>query len=483
VADGDSKVVDLQDLNPEFQRRLGNLLTSAKAAGIPAHIIEAYRDRSVQAQYYAEKLQGKRPYPVAPPGTSFHEGGFASDVLTDDRSSQQKLIDYANAHPEFGVVPLPGDAPHFQIAGYRHLADALKNPPAYQGGEAAPDLSPFIAGGQGYSVAKGYTPYNPGTMVAGPGAGTTINAASAPVAGALATPANNDTVIDQLSKNIAQIESGGHKNPYEALGPQVGDRGQAIGKYQVMPENIPGWTLAATGKSLTPDEFKASPEAQEAVFRDQMRRSLQLYGPKDAASIWFTGKPYKLAGGSATDGNTTNADYTERAIKGIDTSGATSAVASGTTSPTSPTSPATPAPDKSLWDKLTTAPTDAEGKPIAGAKSPMQELTQASISKLGSEGQTERQEQPAQSMLGQGPGARNISPGLANIAQTYGQTLNSFSTPLTWGHGVRGAPGMPIGGLQAAPAVQTPGLSLTSLPAGPGGFGYGIDPNLGYGFG
>jgi hypothetical protein len=136
-----------------------------------------------------------------------------------------------------------------------------------------------------------------------------------------------------------------------------------------------------------------------------------------------------------------------------------------------------------LWDKLTTAPTDAEGKPIAGAKSPMQELTQASISKLGSEGQTERQEQPAQSMLGQGPGARNISPGLANIAQTYGQTLNSFSTPLTWGHGVRGAPGMPIGGLQAAPAVQTPGLSLTSLPAGPGGFGYGIDPNLGYGFG
>ena len=32
---------------------------------------------------------------------------------------------------------------------------------------------------------------------------------------------------------------------------------------------------------MTPDQFRASPAAQEAVFRDQMQRSLQLYGPKD----------------------------------------------------------------------------------------------------------------------------------------------------------------------------------------------------------
>ena len=42
--------------------------------------------------------------------------------------------------------------------------------------------------------------------------------------------------------------------------------------------------------------------------------------------------------------------------------------------------------------KLTSPPTDAEGKPVAGAKSPLQELTQASISRLGSEGQTEKHE-------------------------------------------------------------------------------------------
>ena len=159
---------------------------------------------------------------------------------------------------------------------------------------------------------------------------------------------------------------------------------------------------------------------------------------------------------------------------------ANSAVASGTTSPTSPTSP--PA-DKSWWDKLTTAPTDAEGKPVAGAKSPMQELTQGALAKLSNEGQTEKQEQPAQSALSsQGPGARNVSTGLGNASQVYGQTLNSFSQPLTWGHGAQGVPGMPMGGLRAAAASPVPGMSLSSLPVGPGGLGYGIDPNLGYGF-
>ena len=33
---------------------------------------------------------------------------------------------------------------------------------------------------------------------------------------------------------------------------------------------------------------------------------------------------------------------------------------------------------------------------------------------------------------GTAPPARNVSPGLANVSQTYGQTLNSFSQPLTW---------------------------------------------------
>ena len=50
--------------------------------------------------------------------------------------------------------------------------------------------------------------------------------------------------------------------------------------------------------------------------------------------------------------------------------------------------------------------------------------------------------------FGQGPGARNVSPGLQNIAQTYGQTLNSFMQPLTWSAGPAGVAGMAPAGFQ-----------------------------------
>jgi len=151
---------------------------------------------------------------------------------------------------------------------------------------------------------------------------TTSSASTQPSSSSSSAPSgttlNSNNVIDTLSRNIAGIESGGWKNPYEALNPTT----HAIGKYQVMPSNVAGWTQAALGHSMTPDEFKASPEAQEAVFRDQMQRSLQLYGPKDAASIWFTGKPYNVAGGAVTDANkTTNASYVARATAGLDDTG------------------------------------------------------------------------------------------------------------------------------------------------------------------
>ena len=78
--------------------------------------------------------------------------------------------------------------------------------------------------------------------------------------------------------------------------------------------------------------------------------------------------------------------------------------------------------------------------------------------------------------FGQGPGARNVSPGLANIAQTYGQTLNSLMQPLTWS---AGAPrvGMAPAGFQGS----VPGLSLNSVQAPPEGLGYGIASNYGLG--
>lgn len=97
---------------------------------------------------------------------------------------------------------------------------------------------------------------------------------------------------DLWSRAIGGIESGGK---YDILGPPTkkGDPNspRAIGKYQVMPANIPQWTKEALGRALTPEEFRASPDAQEAVFKTKFGQFAAKYGPEGAARTWFTGSP------------------------------------------------------------------------------------------------------------------------------------------------------------------------------------------------
>lgn len=93
------------------------------------------------------------------------------------------------------------------------------------------------------------------------------------------------------AKAIANIESRG-SGGYSAIGPKTKRGNRAYGKYQVMDFNIPSWTKKHLGKSLTPEQFLASPQAQDAVFRGEFGSSVAKYGnPQDAASVWFTGKP------------------------------------------------------------------------------------------------------------------------------------------------------------------------------------------------
>ena len=129
-----------------------------------------------------------------------------------------------------------------------------------------------------------------------------------PGAGAAAAPAGFD--MDRAKQAIAGIESGGR---YGALGP-VTDRGdRAFGKYQVMGANIPSWTKEALGRSMTPAEFLASPEAQERVFETQFGKSVAKYGnPADAASVWFSGRPLAKAGNASDVLGTTVPQYAQK---------------------------------------------------------------------------------------------------------------------------------------------------------------------------
>lgn len=89
------------------------------------------------------------------------------------------------------------------------------------------------------------------------------------------------------AKAISGIESGGK---YDLLGPvtKTGDR--AYGKYQVMGSNVGPWTKQYLGQELTPEQFIANPQAQDAVFQGRFGEYAKKYGPEGAARAWFAGE-------------------------------------------------------------------------------------------------------------------------------------------------------------------------------------------------
>jgi hypothetical protein len=108
---------------------------------------------------------------------------------------------------------------------------------------------------------------------------------------------------------IGSFESG---NNYQSLGVEVFDkngnsRGRALGKYQVMPENLAPWLRQAGLPPMTPAEFLNSPSAQDKVFETVFGAEMQKYGNfNDAASVWFSGKPVAQAGNKVRDANGTS---------------------------------------------------------------------------------------------------------------------------------------------------------------------------------
>ncbi|MCK9566628.1 MAG: hypothetical protein M0Q43_11340 [Methanothrix sp.] len=122
----------------------------------------------------------------------------------------------------------------------------------------------------------------------------------------------------RVANAIGEFESGGN---YEAMGPVVtsgmykGDR--AVGKYQVMGKNVPSWTKEALGFSMTAEDFKNSPEAQDAVAEYRMGKLLaQGYPLEDIASIWFTGRPLEQ-GKDAKDVLGTTGEKYAKSIRAI----------------------------------------------------------------------------------------------------------------------------------------------------------------------
>lgn len=85
---------------------------------------------------------------------------------------------------------------------------------------------------------------------------------------------------------ISDTESGGR---YDIWHDPTETGARAVGKYGIMDYNIPKWTKQVLGREMTPDEFRLSPQAQDAVFTSIFGDLLAKYGPEGAARAWYTG--------------------------------------------------------------------------------------------------------------------------------------------------------------------------------------------------
>lgn len=111
---------------------------------------------------------------------------------------------------------------------------------------------------------------------------------------------------------VGGFESGGN---YMARGPEVftkdgRSRGRALGKYQVMPENLAPWLKQAGMPSMTEEEFLKNAKAQDQLFDAIFGGYMEKHGSfNEAASLWFSGKTIAEAGGVSDVNKTTVPSY------------------------------------------------------------------------------------------------------------------------------------------------------------------------------
>jgi hypothetical protein len=81
---------------------------------------------------------------------------------------------------------------------------------------------------------------------------------------------------------ISQQESGGNYSVVNSYG--------AVGKYQVLKSNIPGWSKRVLGYSITWQKFRDSPALQEQIVKGILKGYYNKYGARGAAAAWYAGE-------------------------------------------------------------------------------------------------------------------------------------------------------------------------------------------------
>jgi len=115
-------------LQPDLQPWAQELVNASAAAGLNPRITSTYRSHAQQKALYDRYLRGQQSFPVARPGTSAHEFGWAFDMVTTPFDA---LADVGYTWEQWGGVwggnPTRRgsgyDPVHFEWPGWRQLVD------------------------------------------------------------------------------------------------------------------------------------------------------------------------------------------------------------------------------------------------------------------------------------------------------------------------------------------------------------------------
>lgn len=98
-----------------------------------------------------------------------------------------------------------------------------------------------------------------------------------------ATPQTISAQEAQFINSEIDQESGGNYNAISNLG--------ALGKYQIMPANLPSWESEAGLPQEDSKQFLADHTEQDALGIFKLDKYYRQYGPSGAAAAWYSGKP------------------------------------------------------------------------------------------------------------------------------------------------------------------------------------------------
>src|SRR6266852_6596888 len=104
----------LDALDADLRDAASALVDAAGAAGLQPRITSTLRSHSEQRRLYARFVAGQAGFPVALPGQSAHEYGYAFDLVV---SPMDALADVGYTWQQWGGGWNPSDAVHFELPG------------------------------------------------------------------------------------------------------------------------------------------------------------------------------------------------------------------------------------------------------------------------------------------------------------------------------------------------------------------------------